>query len=136
MTQFLLVLVGLVIGIVAGAFGYKYWDELQEGARDAADRVRGQDPEDVQRRMNSAGTFVRKYALVLVLGVLVVCIVGTVLVANIQPRTVQLGGFIRLTDKCGVEHNVQIEAAHVAQGFVLVAPGTECELKQPLGVPK
>ncbi len=124
-----------VLGVVAGAFGYRFWDEITEKAQEVRDRVTGQDLEDVQKRMNSVNMFVRKYALIGVIGLLVLLIVGAVLVANIQPRTVQVGGFIRLADKCGEMHNIQVEPAHVAQGFVLVASGTECAVRYPLTVP-
>lgn len=133
MIQFLF---GLFAGLVGGFLLHKYQEEIQEGARDAADRVTEQDPEDVERRMKSVNKFVRKYALIFVIGLIVLAVVATVVLTSVQPRTVQLGSYILLTDKCGVTHNVQIEAAHVNQGFVLVAPGTDCELKQPLGVPK
>lgn len=131
MGQFLF---GLFVGLVTGILVTRYWEDVVEKVAEVRDTIMGQDPEDVQRRVNNVSVFFRKYALLIVFVVLVLCIVGTVLVINAQPRTVQLGGFIRLVDSCGVEHNVQIEAAHVSQGFVLVAPGTTCELKQPLGV--
>ena len=131
MIQFLL---GLVVGIVAGALGYRFWDEIVEKMQEARDRVTSQDPEDVQKRMGSLNAFARKYALFGVIGLLIVCIVGTVLVVTAQPQRAQLGGFKQLADKCGEMHNVQILEAHVAQGFVLVATG-ECELKYPLRAP-
>ncbi len=133
MIQFLF---GLFIGLVSGVLAHKFWDEITEKAQEVQAQVTEQDPEDVQRRMNSVNAFVRKYALVIVIGLIILAVMATVVLTSVQPRTVQLGSYILLTDKCGETHNVQIEAAHVNQGFVLVAPGTDCELKQPLVVPK
>ena len=128
----MLYLSAFVLGVIVGALVVRNWENISDFGMGLRDRVQDLDPDEVQQRRVGVTNTLRRNALLVFVGLVVLAVVFAIILAPAPQKTVGVGSSISLTDKCGEAHNVQIEQAHVDQGFVLVAPTTQCELKYPL----